>query len=895
MSRRTYPTQLRDHLGHEVRLPAKPFATGGEGAVFDVVGRPDLVAKLYSKPQNKERCDKLRAMAKLCSPDLLKIAAWPTATLSNGNPAAVEGILMPRISEHKEIHHLYSVAQRKKDFPEVDWGFLLHTARNCAIAFESIHGHGHVVGDVNQKNVMVSKKGIVALVDCDSFQVKEGTRIFRCGVGVPEYTPPELQGRRFTDVDRNANHDLFGLAVMVFHLLMMGRHPFSGVPTVTFDIPIEKAIQDGLYAYARNPSKLKPPPHVPPLAMLDVPTRQLFERAFGSHQRPTAAEWRVVLDASMKGLQRCKNDSKHSYPVAGNCPWCQHIAVYRFPFFVPSQGSADLALRIEDIRSLIQKLTGMQLAFTSTYYTRPRPQLPIQVTLPAGLRAVQKPALEPHPAPHAPVQKPEPLPSPPLPAFLAKPSLRPLPGAPNLPPAPQLKPYPPAPTALPPPQLHSKPPAPVFPPAPAPEPLDPFLARLSIAGFVAGIPMYYIIEPMGVIMLVGFGAWWLIMKGTEEIRRQMALKAHIQAHKAEYMRLVYLYRQYIQRIENANAEILDAWNAANGEKSAEYARLCEAVDVENRPSIVSWEAAKAEINADHLRSTQQIEQENRRVLLDWEAENRTRQTTYDQARRKIELENQLRNIDWDLRTAARQAEHRQKCDSIDAMNRKTIEAWESANSPWIAEQKRWRDRESFATATINRLEDGFVAQRRMIISKFQQRKLDVQAVLKSHDGALQDYERELGHAEVNSKKLQLEEHLDKFLIRHAKLKNISGDRILSLESFGIETAKDVTMLNQQKVPGIGSVLSKRLIDWGDKLASSFRPKQGLPESEKRRVASRYAPVLLPLRQALQSAIDDLETIAASHRAREAEQIKAIAAAVQDLAVADAYVRSMKVV
>ena len=27
---------------------------------------------------------------------------------------------------------------------------------------------------------------------------------------------------------------------------MMGRHPFSGVPLVKADIPIEKAIQDGL-------------------------------------------------------------------------------------------------------------------------------------------------------------------------------------------------------------------------------------------------------------------------------------------------------------------------------------------------------------------------------------------------------------------------------------------------------------------------------------------------------------------------------------------------------------------------------------------------------------------------------------------------------------------------
>ena len=97
----------------------------------------------------------------------------------------------------------------------------------------------------------------------------EGTRIFRCGVGVPEYTPPELHGKNFASLDRTADHDLFGLAVLVFHLLMMGRHPFSGVPLVSADIPIEKAIQDGLYAYARNPTKLKPPPHVPPVTMLD--------------------------------------------------------------------------------------------------------------------------------------------------------------------------------------------------------------------------------------------------------------------------------------------------------------------------------------------------------------------------------------------------------------------------------------------------------------------------------------------------------------------------------------------------------------------------------------------------------------------------------------------------
>jgi DNA-binding helix-hairpin-helix protein with protein kinase domain len=242
---------------------------------------------------------------------------------------------------------------------------------------------------------------------------------------------------------------------------------------------------------------------------------------------------------------------------------------------------------------------------------------------------------------------------------------------------------------------------------------------------------------------------------------------------------------------------------------------------------------------------------------------------------------------------SRQAAHRKECDSVDAKNRQIIADWEAANAPWLNEQKRWRDRALAAQADVNLMENKLMAEREVTSSKFQQRKVNADGVLKSHDGARQDYERELQHAEMNSKKIQLEEHLDKSLIRSAKLKGITLDRILSLESFGIETAKDVSMLNNQKVPGIGPVLSKRLFDWRDKLAGSFRPQQGLPESERRRVASRYAPVLLPLGQALQSAISDLETIAQSHRAGEAERNKAIAAAVQAKAVAEAYVRAME--
>ena len=893
MSRHTYPTQLRDHQGNNVRLPAKPFAVGGEGAVFEVVGRPDLLAKLYSKPQSKERCDKLRAMAKLCSPDLLKIAAWPTSTLSNGNPAVVEGILMPRIVDHKEIHHLYSVAQRKKDFPEVDWGFLLHTARNCAIAFEAVHRHGHVVGDVNQKNVMVSRKGIVALVDCDSFQVAEGARIFRCGVGVPEYTPPELHGRNFSSLDRAANHDLFGLAVLVFHLLMMGRHPFSGVPLVNADIPIEKAIQDGLYAYTRSPTKLKPPPHVPPVTMLNAAILDLFERAFGSPRRPTASEWRATLDAGMSQLQRCKNDPRHSYlAAAGKCPWCHLVAVARLMFFLPGQGATGPTFRPEDIDQLLRKLNAMQIAFPT--YARPKPILPIEVSLPAGLRTIRKPALQPHPAPPAAVQKPTlvPLPSPPI--LLPRPTLRALPAAPVIPPPPSLRPRPLSPPEPPPPNLRTVPLPPAHPSFLTPAPPDPFLPRICIAGIFAGFLIQFIARPVGGLLILAFGVWWAILKTTEGKRRDMTRRALRAAHEVECERMDEEHAELCRPIEESNRRRIAAWEAAAAAATADHERQCRPIDEENHRRLAGFEAANAARQAEYEEALREVEAANRIVLQAWRRENASRMAVYEDTRQRVEGANQGLVDAWEAVRASRQAEHERACREVDSGNRRLVAAWEAANAPWLAEVKRWRDRVAGAEVEMLRLESEFTRQRAATEGKFRRRKDEASGIAASHGRAKMDYERELRQAELNSNKIQLDEFLDRSLIRQAKLKGINNKCILALESFGIETAKDVPMLNNQKVPGIGPVLSKRLLDWSHSLATSFRPQQSLPESERNRIASRYSPVMLPLGQSIQGAINELDTIAMSHRARESELVKVIAEAVQNFATAEAHVRAMKV-
>src|SRR5437868_14787988 len=88
---------LVDDRGQAVSL-GLPLGRGGEGIVYEVEGRSDLVAKLYHQPVSAAHAAKLRAMAGLPSEKLRRVAAWPVATLHPGPGGATLGILLPRVA-----------------------------------------------------------------------------------------------------------------------------------------------------------------------------------------------------------------------------------------------------------------------------------------------------------------------------------------------------------------------------------------------------------------------------------------------------------------------------------------------------------------------------------------------------------------------------------------------------------------------------------------------------------------------------------------------------------------------------------------------------------------------------------------------------------------------------
>jgi DNA-binding helix-hairpin-helix protein with protein kinase domain len=314
---------------------------GGEGSVWTLSGEPSLVAKFYHKGLGPDQSRKIEAMCRLKSDGLLRIAAWPVATLKSSAAGSVEGFMMPRINGCREAHLLYTPKSRRVSFPEAQFPFIVHASINIARAFATVHDSGQVIGDVNHGNLLISNSATVSLIDCDSFEIKDGNSVYPCQVGVPTYTPPELQGKSFQGVRRTKQHDEFGLAVLIFHMLFLGRHPFAGIfRHGTADKTIEDAIREFRFAYLpdNRMTEMESPPSMPGLSAFPPDIGQLFVRAFSREgatgNRPAASEWVAPLEHLSGRLTKCKANDTHDYFNALTaCPWCRVENAFGRPMF----------------------------------------------------------------------------------------------------------------------------------------------------------------------------------------------------------------------------------------------------------------------------------------------------------------------------------------------------------------------------------------------------------------------------------------------------------------------------------------------------------------------------------------------------------------------------------
>jgi DNA-binding helix-hairpin-helix protein with protein kinase domain len=325
------------------------LGAGGEARIFIWPRDDSLVAKIWHKP-TPERNRKLRVMHANPPSDPMTgqshhSIAWPSDLLHlPGRSDYLVGFLMPRVVGLRPIGEFSHPRTRREKCPLFNSFYLHRTARNLATALRALHERGYVVGDLNESNVLVAETALVTVVDTDSFQVwdAEAGQMYRCRVGKPEYTPPELQGKRFPDVDRTPEHDLFGLGVLLFQLLMEGTHPFAGVFKGRGEPPmLEQRIAAGHFTFAgdlRVP--YDPAPAAPPYQLLFPGLRDLFQRCFlDGHFRPSLRpdpqSWQWMLEEAESHLVSCWANAQHVYgDHLPQCPWCSRTRLLagRDPF-----------------------------------------------------------------------------------------------------------------------------------------------------------------------------------------------------------------------------------------------------------------------------------------------------------------------------------------------------------------------------------------------------------------------------------------------------------------------------------------------------------------------------------------------------------------------------------
>ena len=332
---------LRRADGEKIYIDEEsPLGKGGEANVYIVPEFPHWAAKVYlDERATVERAAKLAVMrdhppqVPIGSDDHVPIA-WPVELLHDlRNRERVVGFLMPRAYHVAEIIDFYNPQRRLQFSPLFDYRYLIRAARNLAATVRALHARNYIVGDLKHANILATETALITLVDTDSFQVVDSDtgQVYPCPVRTPEYTPPELQGMATGQEVLRPEHDNFGLAVLIFQLLMEGTHPFAGVYQGEDDPPpFEERIAAGHFPYGANPGPYRPGTRsAPPFSMLPPPIQalflQCFEEGFANPMaRPTAQQWQTALDEVKRALTHCAANPSHYYSShLAACPWCE--------------------------------------------------------------------------------------------------------------------------------------------------------------------------------------------------------------------------------------------------------------------------------------------------------------------------------------------------------------------------------------------------------------------------------------------------------------------------------------------------------------------------------------------------------------------------------------------
>ncbi len=331
---------------------SKPIGSGGEGSVFKLAKNPNVLVKIYSERALERMPDievKIKAMVNkkpgLLDYNGLTIIAWPSYVVYD-EYKRFQGYLMRRVQAKNQLSHVITPGLQKAKFPHITYYDRVVIAINLAKVMGFLHQNDTIIGDINTSDFFVYPGFEIGVVDTDSFQFQDGQKIFHCKVFTPDYTAPEVieaKKKSSYEVKRLPNHDNYGLAILIFQILMYGVHPFSAriKGVLGFDgNAINYTMEKEIFPYNYPSTNIIPPKNAMPYAFLPKNLQELFNRSFAKHalsdqDRPTTEEWVKELKVLKESLKKCKKDKTHFYPSHfQKCPICAREQTKDYDYLV---------------------------------------------------------------------------------------------------------------------------------------------------------------------------------------------------------------------------------------------------------------------------------------------------------------------------------------------------------------------------------------------------------------------------------------------------------------------------------------------------------------------------------------------------------------------------------
>jgi DNA-binding helix-hairpin-helix protein with protein kinase domain len=329
-----------DRQGHRVRVGARSMAlgasikSGGAGTIYRLPDAPDQVAKIYHPHiERGEYAHKIEAMLELAPRlparefrgETVTQIAWPQDKIFDRGSRFI-GFAMPLLDmgSTEELELMLQARQARAAGLNPTLGVKMTLAANLASVISSLHRQKHYLVDLKPVNLRFYRDSLyIALLDCDGFSVQGRSWRFPAEQFTPDYLAPEFQGRGVKP-GKGREQDLFALAVIVFRLVNFGIHPFTGKPAddrVPTDIPAR--IRGWLYAYGRQPHPQLAPSPVSAHEAMPRELRDLFDRAFASTDRPSAAAWADALSVYARRdsgrIVVCSKDDAHQHFAGQPC------------------------------------------------------------------------------------------------------------------------------------------------------------------------------------------------------------------------------------------------------------------------------------------------------------------------------------------------------------------------------------------------------------------------------------------------------------------------------------------------------------------------------------------------------------------------------------------------